>query len=924
MNETDVNKQASLALSPEGHVYLNESILTEEFLPLPIIEKLRASFAQGCQLGLLHLGIQDFGTALPPSFFFWQSFSRKFISQVCKLTNSSGNQALPSIPALNPTELQEILNRALFIQGIEYLNIDVLSSIWRSLSDALEMELSHFSGGVQDYLKLYNPRWNFVGRVCFHLAENKKNEEKPFAFLATYTTHLSQQAVAQHLPLKQALQNYAGKENHAALLALLLPVQRAADHSTFIKELVDSGTIFHAQTWSPKEAHRFLQEIPLMESSGIIVRVPNWWNPQKPSRPQVMVKLGERQQGTIGLNTLLDFDMHLALDDGEVLTKEEWQSLLKAPENFVKIKGKWIEVDRSKLEAVLSHWEELRDSAKNGLSIAESMRLLAGSGWDLSKKNNTSESEAIAEWSNVIAGDWLKSVLDQLRDPQGHQDHSLDEVLKEHLQATLRPYQQAGVKWLWLLYQLKLGGCLADDMGLGKTIQVLSLLLLIKHLNTTRHPEKKPHLLVVPASLIGNWQAETSRFAPALKVFIVHSSANNLSEIDLKGLCKNDLVITTYANSYRLEWLKKVDWDLLILDEAQLIKNPTAKQTCAVKELRSQVRLTLTGTPIENRLGDLWSLFDFTSPGLLGTQKVFSNYAKNKGKDDTPEQYTRFISSLRGLTQPYILRRIKSDKSIISDLPDKTEMSSYCSLSKDQIHLYQQAIHELSEQLEKSEGIERKGLILSYLLRFKQICNHPAQWLGYGEYNKEASGKFIRIQEICEEIAAKQEKVLVFTQFKEIISPLSAFLTTIFGREGLILHGETPIKKRTELVASFQQEQGPPFFVLSIKAGGTGLNLTRASHVIHFDRWWNPAVENQATDRAYRIGQKHPVLVHKFICRGTIEEKIDALIASKKKLSKDMLEGSDELVLTNLSDKQLMDLISLDIHKALGETHGIL
>jgi non-specific serine/threonine protein kinase len=511
----------------------------------------------------------------------------------------------------------------------------------------------------------------------------------------------------------------------------------------------------------------------------------------------------------------------------------------------------------------------------------------------------------------VVAGEWLKTVLEKLRNPHKFPEESIEIILKEHLQGSLRPYQLAGVQWLWLLYQLKLGGCLADDMGLGKTIQVLSLLLLVKHKGS------RPHLLVVPASLLGNWLAEAARFVPTLKLYVAHSSANRLEKLD--ELAEIDLVITTYANVYRLAWLKEVSWDLLILDEAQVIKNPEAKQTRSVKELKSQVRLILTGTPIENRLGDLWSLLDFTSQGLLGSSKAFSSHVKKASKDNTSPQYSHFISTLRRLTQPYILRRIKSDKTIISDLPDKTEMQSYCFLSKEQIHLYQQAVDELSQQLEKKQGIERRGLIFSYLQRFKQICNHPVQWLGYGEYTQEASGKFIRLQEICEEIAAKQEKVLVFTQFKEIIPALSDFLTKVFVREGLVLHGEIPVKKRADLVASFQREQGPPFFVLSLKAGGTGLNLTRASHVIHFDRWWNPAVENQATDRAYRIGQKHPVLVHKFICRGTIEEKIDIMISSKKNLAKGVLEGDKELVLTELTNEQLLDLISLDIQKALGE-----
>ncbi len=910
---------AELVLSSEGHVYLDDSTKASESVSVNVLEKIKSLFEKDSYLGLLHLGILEFQEPLPASFFFWQSFSRKFISQVCKLMQISEGKDLPPIPVPGALELQEVLDVALCIKGVEYLNVEVLCSIWNNLRVALEKELAQFVGGVQEYLRSYNPKWMIIGRVCFHLAENKKDEQRPFAFLATYTTKLSKQAVAQHLPLKRALQEYAGEENRSTLLALLTSVQKAAEKSSWIKTLVDKGDIFHPQAWTAREAHHFLQDIPLMEESGIMIRVPNWWNPKRPPRPRVVVKLGDVQNSTLGANALLDFNLQLSLEDGQSLTKEEWSALLKTKDPLVNIKGTWVEIDQQKLESVLSHFEKLQKGAHNGISVAESMRLLAGMNRGGSKEEEEAQVET-EKWATVIAGDWLKSVLDQLRNPSQIVEKTTEAILQEHLHATLRPYQIAGVSWLELLYKLKLGGCLADDMGLGKTIQVLALLLLIKYQNIT---EKKIHLLVVPASLLGNWLAEANKFTPSLKIVIAHSSVTNLEELEQNKetqLKEADLVITTYANVYRMDWLKEMDWDLLILDEAQLIKNPGAKQTIAVKKLKSQIRFTLTGTPIENKLGDLWSLFDFTSPGLLGSSKSFSTYSKKAGKDSTSSDYQRFISALHKLTQPYILRRLKSNKSIISDLPDKTEIQSYCSLSKEQISLYQQAAYELSDRLkETKDGIKRQGLILSYLLRFKQICNHPAQCLGHGDYTREGSGKFIRLQEICEEIAAKREKVLIFTQFTEIIPALFSFLTQIFGREGLVLDGKTAIKKRAALVESFQQELGPPFFVLSLKAGGTGLTLTRASHVIHFDRWWNPAVENQATDRAYRIGQKHPVLVHKFICPGTVEEKIDQLITSKKNLSHDVLKPESELSFSELTNEQLMSMISLDINKVLGE-----
>jgi non-specific serine/threonine protein kinase len=416
---------------------------------------------------------------------------------------------------------------------------------------------------------------------------------------------------------------------------------------------------------------------------------------------------------------------------------------------------------------------------------------------------------------------------------------------------------------------------------------------------------------VVPASLIGNWKSEIERFAPSLRYQIVHPSASMTD--DLAGI---DVVITTYGYLGRLSWLTETHWNCIVIDEAQAIKNSGSKQTRTVKALKGRHRLALTGTPVENHLSDLWSLYDFLTPGLLGTGKEFTNFVKGAEKNDSHKRY----GALRNLVHPYLLRRLKTDKSIISDLPDKTELSAYCTLSKTQAALYQQSVEELAMKLETVDGIQRRGIVLSYLMRFKQICNHPSQWLVDHRYLPADSGKFTRLREIAEEIASKQEKVLVFTQFREMIEPLSRLLTEIFGRPGLVLHGGTAVKSRKELVDAFQDDLGAPFFVLSLKAGGTGLNLTAANHVIHFDRWWNPAVENQATDRAYRIGQKNNVLVHKFICRGTIEEKIDEMISLKQSMSKEVLEGSQEAILTELSNQDLLKLVSLDIRAATEES----
>jgi non-specific serine/threonine protein kinase len=451
-------------------------------------------------------------------------------------------------------------------------------------------------------------------------------------------------------------------------------------------------------------------------------------------------------------------------------------------------------------------------------------------------------------------------------------------------------------------------------MGLGKTIQVLALLLV---LHRQCDGNRQPSLLVAPASLLANWASEIERFAPSLKAIIAHPSelpANELKTMAPERLQDLDLVITSYGSLLRIPWITDSSWNLLVLDEAQAIKNPSAMQTQTAKKLKARVRFALTGTPIENRLGDLWSIFDFINPGLLGSAKEFTNFAKRLA--DRPHNPYR---PLRELVRPYILRRLKTDKTVIADLPDKTEVKAFCQLSRRQAALYQQAVEELTQQLDQVEGIQRKGLVLSFLMRFKQICNHPSQWLGDGAWRQEDSGKWARLRDIAEVIAAKQEKVLIFTQFREVTAPLATFLGSVFGRPGLVLHGQTEVKKRKELVRRFQEDEAVGFFVLSLKAGGAGLNLTAASHVVHFDRWWNPAVENQATDRAFRIGQTKNVLVHKFVCRGTVEEKIDELIESKRQLSKDLLEGGADLLLTEMKDDDLLKLVALDLNSALPE-----
>lgn len=900
----------SLQISPSGRLVVRESRETAgDHLSLSrTVAKVLQTLASSQPEGLFTLAAQPDGSTLPSELLFWHDFASQYLTRLCHVPESAGGD----FDAIQPPDNQQLSNTLLGVPpmiGAEYLTIDTLLAIWNELDAWVRQEAAAHTDGLPGFLGERAPLWRQVGRVCFHLAENKQDVLFPFAFLSTYVPGMSRSARALHQPLGKALEQYAGAKNKGALVRLLSPVHRAAESSPFVRGLVDSGDVFHPLAWTPQEAYRFLKEVPLYEESGLIVRLPDWW--RKRPRPQVSVTIGENRKKTLDASTMLDFNVSLALGD-QSITEKQWQELLDGDDGLVLLKGQWVEVDRKKLSDALEHWKKVEKASLDGqLSFVEGMRLLAGATADLADTDGFLREET--EWSSLRAGKWLGETLAELRSPTGDGQARPGKALR----ATLRHYQKDGVDWLWLLTRLGLGACLADDMGLGKTVQVLALLAAMKQ-QLNKGANKKPSLLVLPASLLANWKAEIERFTPSLNTLLVHPSeidketASHIAKEPDRSLQGVDLVVTTYGMLHRQDWLTDVAWRLVVLDEAQAIKNSTTRQAHAVKKLQAEARIALTGTPVENRLSDLWSLFDFLCPGLLGSAARFKKFVKALES----RQHDRY-APLRNLVSPYILRRLKSDKAIVSDLPDKTEVRAYCGLSKRQAALYEKSVREMARAMQGLDGMKRRGLILSYLMRFKQICNHPSQLTGDGRFRAADSGKFDRLAEICYEIASRQEKALVFTQFREMTGPILQYLTDVFGRPGLALHGGTAVRKRKQLIDDFQREDGPPFFVLSLKAGGTGLNLTAASHVIHFDRWWNPAVENQATDRAYRIGQHRNVLVHKFVCRGTIEERIDELIEGKKSLAEDLLDSGAEQLLTELSDEQLMDLVALDLNKAM-------
>jgi non-specific serine/threonine protein kinase len=912
-----------LGLLPSGHLHC---FLASDEVHTPL--SFAQAFARHPAEGLFVLAADKSAQGLSPSLRYWHDLACAYMQARCALPQTDGPSDLlsavaaepgvtpdvepdleqpPPLPPPGQEQLEAWRQAAPPMPGAEYLTVDALRSIWTLLDDWLRQRICA-KGSLAALLQDEAPQWHAMGRVCFHLAENKNDAEYPFAFMASYAPEQQAAGPLRYRPLRQALQEYAEAKDHPALIRLLTPVHRAAEASALIKGLVDSGDIYHPLAWTPEEAYQFLREVPLYEASGLVARLPDWWH--RRARPQVAVRIGTAGQSRFGKEAMLDFQVQVALGD-EPLSEAELEALLQAEAGLLFLKGRWVEVDRERLHEALAHWRKLERQAADGIDFIQGMRLLAGASVDLGRAD---QEETLRQWSLVEPGPWLRDLLERLRSPAALAEARPGAALK----AQLRPYQEQGVSWLWLLTQLGLGACLADDMGLGKTLQVIGLLLLLQR----QPPEGEaasPALLVLPTSLLANWQAELERFAPSLRARFLHGSqlsAQQWQELEREDkqadwLRHCDLLVTSYGTLARRDWLQRRQWRLLILDEAQAIKNPAARQTKAVKALKAQARVALTGTPVENSLSDLWSLFDFLNPGLLGSAARFKTFVATLAQRDKDP-----YAPLRRLIQPYILRRLKTDRRIIADLPEKSELNAWCGLSKAQVTLYQQRVRQLERALETSDGMQRRGLVLNTLMQLKQICNHPSQLLGDGAWEPTKSGKFQRLAELCEEIAARQEKVLVFTQFRETTAPLAEFLAQQFGRPGLVLHGGTPVSQRRKQVEAFQAEAGPPFFVLSLKAGGTGLTLTQASHVIHFDRWWNPAVENQATDRAFRIGQKNNVLVHKFICRGTLEEKIDALINDKRALAADLLQDDGEIPLSEMDNDALLRLVALDIDKS--------
>ena len=811
---------------------------------------------------------------LTPSASFLYTFSASFFKSLTELPELEVARDKAKV-VLTDEKIDTLLDAVPFGLGSENITANWLKKIYKKFQKQYEEEIKAYQGTVDMYLAEKNQNLHVPERIFFHLVEQNNDPSFPFAFMATYASK-GDDGKIHHFPLTYALTEY--KTDRKKLLELLSCLNKAADVCPLIAGFMNSGELFHPLKLSATEAFDFLKHIDDIEKAGILCRIPNWWR-RKAMNVTMSMKMGNDKPSLLSFDSILSITPSLTID-GVELSEKDIRKLLSMTEGLAFLKGKWIAVDHAKLKDLLKRMHSSDDT----ITLLEALR------------KEMDENEADADNGILVSnGQWLNELLSKLR----HPEHIDAMPVPKSVQATLRPYQKEGYEWLNTMDSVGFGACLADDMGLGKTLQVLT------YLENMRKNKPNAHvLLVVPASLIGNWSHEQQKFTPEIDLQILHGLPNDtLQKMVLKPAFLN---LTTYGMALRLTPLAKKKWDCIILDEAQAIKNPLTKQTRTIKTFQGRMKIAMTGTPIENDLTNLWSLFDFLDKGLLGSSTDFSRYCKRL--DETPEDYAK----LKAMVNPFLLRRMKTDKKIIKDLPDKFEMIDYTELSKKQTVLYHKVVTDAQLSLKESTGIERKGMILALIMKLKQICNHPDQYLGQKNFSPEESGKFEMLKALCETIYEKRERVIVFTQFKEITEYLSQYLSEIFHTQGYVIHGGVSVKQRTSIVDAFQSDRYVPYIVCSVKAGGLGLNLTKANHVIHFDRWWNPAVENQATDRAFRIGQTKNVMVHKLVCKGTIEEKIDALIESKKALAANVIGGGSEKWITELSNDELISLLKLE------------
>jgi non-specific serine/threonine protein kinase len=857
-------------------------------------KQLRSAFRRSTGAGLLHLATAAQYTDATYTVAFWRELAACYLDRVVELAADGVENALRVAPM--EEALARFVRLAPLMKGVELLTIEVLQARWRDVGEELARELDTQGGDLQRCLDRLGANRKVTGRIHYWLAEARATDPYPFRFKPTYATPSGRAGRDVHAPLASTLAELAVTGDVPGLRSITRPLAHLRSGAPSLAGCIDIGQIVHEAAWSAEEAYALLTRLGIAEDAGIRSHVPDWWR-ERP-RARARVRFGTRPATSLGLDVLVDFSVELVLD-GEALDPFEVERVLATARGLVFLRGRWVEVDGARIAAELARWKSVGVSGL--VPVYEAVMLV---GKVASSVRHGAPEDAFT-WALPETGPWLAGALDALAAPGA--DRESGAPLESSL--PLRDYQRVGLGWLARLYELGLGGCLADDMGLGKTLQVLALIDLMR-----RRGEERPHLVIAPASLLSHWETQIHHWVPDIKVRVAHGLWSGESPRGERwNIADAAVVLVSLTSVERCQWLETTSWGLIVLDEAQSIKNPTNSTTRAVKRLAGHCRLAVTGTPIENELADYWSLFDFINPGLLGSPEDFTRFLGHHRNAEDPYR------ALRELTAPYLLRRRKSDPAVCAELPPKIEREVPCRLTPVQAVLYQQAVDELAGRLESVEdATDFAGLILPYLHRLKQICNHPSHWLRDGRYDVHDSGKFTNLAALGLRLAEVCEKVLVFTQYRQIADPLADLLAAAYGRSGLVMSSEVPLDERKRYVERFQSSSEVPFMVLTLRTGGAGLNLTAATHIVHFDRWWNPAVENQATDRAHRIGQTRSVTVHTFICRGTLEERIDRLLREKHALAEDVLATDGEAILTRMTRDELLAVLALDVNAASG------
>ena len=780
--------------------------------------------------------------------------------------NSISTEKVGFIPDLEQDDVNLLLSYSDFVKGGRFLNEKWINKNFENIVSEIYSLSNDKDTSIYNTLTELKPKIIIPSKMYFHLVENYNAEGKPFAFMVTFTLSIDKDT--KHYPIRNVLSSKF--RNAKQTDTILNIIETLSNQSPFMSAMIKNGNFFKPTLIDEKEAYGFLQEINLYEKMGIVCRVPKW----RSAASKISIDIDERKyyQPAVFIHDRIILNNLTLFYKGVEITVEEAKEILKKSEGLEKIKGKWVEIDHKEIEKLLSEYKQL---SGQGVTFKE-----------LLIKNTSYKKEDMVTNVEISNSDWISMLTSSMFKKNNNA------VIPNDLLPILRPYQKDAFYWLASMKTMGLGACLADDMGLGKTLEIISFLSYLYSLN------KGPILIIVPATLVSNWLSEINRFSPYLDCTVLHNYDSPTS-----GEVRAFITIATYQSASKSEYLKTVQWEEIILDEAQAIKNYYTNQTKAIKLLNGNHKIALTGTPMENNILELWSIFDFLNPGYLGTRKEFIDFVAGE------KMVLINPNELKVLITPFILRRMKTDKNIIEELPEKREINIKINLTPKQIVLYKKELENYKEMYDKAKDKStQRGLTLVELMKLKQICNHPSQYLGDDEYYVEDSGKFIELKSLCENIAIKQEKVLVFTQYKEIIPALEMMLNKVFGKTGNHIDGSVSPTKRHNIVQDFQNGEYP-FLIISLKTGGVGITLTEANNVVHFDRWWNPAVENQATDRAYRIGQEKNVFVYKFTSSGTIEDLIDQSIDIKTDLVDKIVNSIDHNETLNLSGDELYNLL---------------